>query len=346
MNISTRTTHTMLKFRYLTLPWLLATALHLSPALAAAPSHTPMWLSDAPGLPEYAQRLRRSHGGMIEMGRGGATAKRLWLRGGDSPTQAMYLMGYEQGELEYHLTTPDNQRHRLQPFDTGHYGFGLHFDIPDEGFYSAYAIRREVRDGILHIETAKAEVLRHLCSAGHDYPAGIMEPRPLLAEAPLEVIRHRLDGENFHSRLVPGDTLQFTLYLHGEPAEGVEVRLITGQNWSKAITTGSDGVARFQLIRDYYPQWELFNRRREDPFLLIANYRQTTDAAQDARGYRSIHYTTTFTGQYSPPPREYQSYAYGLGLASLAFIIGTASVVVFRRRRWKKPQEEAFDEKA
>lgn len=338
-------THTMLKYRYLTLPWLLATALQLSPAFAATPTHTPIWLSDAPGLPEYAQRLRHSHGGMIEMGRGGATAKRLWLRGGDSPTMAMYLMAYEQGDLEYHLSTPDNQQQRLQPFDTGYFGFGLHFDIPDEGFYNAYAIRREVRDGVLHIETAKAEVLRHLCSAGHDYPAGIMDPRPLLAAAPLEVVRRRLDGENFHSRLVPGDALEFEVYLQGEPAEGIEVRLITGQNWSKVVTTGRDGVARFQLIRDYYPQWELFNRRREDPFLVIAKHRQATDETLSGQDDLPIHYTTSFTGQYSPPPREYQSYAYGLGLTTLTLLFGISGVYLHRRRRWKAPAEERFNEK-
>ena len=309
-------------------------------------THPPMWLSDAAATPEFAARLRRSHGGQVERGRDGSMAKRLWLRAGESTVFSSYLIGHEQGSIDYWLTGPDNQTLSIEPFDTGHFGFGMHFPMPAEGFYNAYAIRREVMDGLLRIEAAKAEVLRHSCADGHDYPPGIMDPRPLLPEAPLEIVRARLPGENFHTHLASGDWLEFQVFLRGEPVAGAHVRLISGQDWAKSVITDQAGWARFQMIRDYYPDWEIFNRRREDPLLLVAEYREKTSGEYQGEAYQGIHHLATFTGQYSIPAREYQSYAYGLGLATLAFLIATVWLYLYRRRRWKKPQEEAFDERA
>jgi hypothetical protein len=304
----------------------------------------PLWLSDAPPNAELAKRLRGSHGGLIEMDREGNTAKRLWLRAGDSVSRAAYETAEETQARSYRLTNPDRSVSEPEPFAVEE-GVGVYFPMPEEGFYNAYAIEQKLEDGVLHVQVAKSEVLRHLCSAGHDHIARLMAPR-LLPDAPFEIVRERLPKENFHTHIVPGDTVIFRVLHRGRPAPGAEVRIVTGRDWSRTVTTDAAGRARFQMIRDYYPEWTEFNRRRNDGFLVVAEYAAEEHGEYKGEHYHEVRYTATLPGTYAPPPREYQSYAYGLGVALFTFTLGSAGVYLYRRRRWSPPREEAFDERA
>ena len=317
-----------------------------APPLSAsdAPVDAPLWLSDGPPDSGFAQRLRRSHGGMIEMARDGSTAKRLWLRSGDSPHSSGYLTAAQAAGLSFRLTTPGHELQELEPF-SAEPGTGLHFAIPEEGYYNVYAVQRTLAADTLTVQVAKAELLRHLCSAGHDYPAELVAPR-MLNEVPLEVIRKRLPKEDFHTHLASGDRIEFQVLHRGRPAGGATLRLVSGTDWSRTVTTDARGIASFQLIRDYYPDWQFFNRRRQDPFLAIAEYTVADSGQYQGSPYQRVRYLATLPGHYMPPTRDYHSYAYGLTLAVIACLLGALATYLYRRRRWSPPREEAFDEKA
>ncbi len=326
-----------------------ATATLTATALSAyAAGHVhgagPIWLSEGPPDAHSAARLSRSHGGPVEMGRGGSTSKRMWLRSGPSPAGARYLSDIEVEGFSYRVAGPYGDIPEGEPFAAMH-GTGLYFPMAEEGFYNAYAVRRQVVDGVLRVETAKAEVLRHLCSAGHDYSRDLVKPR-IDPDVPLDLVRLRLPDEDFHTRIASGDDLGFRAFRHGEPVDGAAIRLVSARDWGRTVATDNTGEARFQMVRDYYPPWEIFERRRRDPFLVVAEYTETREGVHDGEPYHRVEYITTLPGIYSPPPRDYMSYAYGLGAALVAFSTGTLGLVLYRRRRWTGPREERFDEKA
>ncbi|ABI56137.1 hypothetical protein ACN2MM_04520 [Alkalilimnicola ehrlichii MLHE-1] len=303
----------------------------------------PLWLSDAPPNEAYAQRLRRSHGGAVEMGRGGSTAKRLWLRHGAVPETAGYTDEAAAEGFDFRVTTPAGEAERLRPF-VDEAGVGLHFPIPEEGFYNVYATRRQVRDGVLAVEVVKHELLRHLCSEGHDYPMTLVAPRHL-PELPLEIIRLRQPDEDFHTRLHSGDTLRFRVLRHGQPLAGATVRLVSQRGWRNRAVTDADGEVAFELIRDYYPDWPEFRRRHRDRFLVIAEHQEAREGSHAGDAYQAARYTVTQPGFYTPPSREYRSYAYGLSVAGTAALVVAVFTYGYRRRRWNPPREEAFDER-
>jgi hypothetical protein len=300
----------------------------------------PLWLSDTPPDNESASHLRPSHGGPVERSPRGVMRKRIWVRSGDTPADAVYVT--PEGELSAQLISPDKNPAKLkQPVKDQH--AQLVFNMPDEGFYNAYLTQRLVENNKLEITTAKAEVLKHSCREGHDHVKDLMPPNHL-PSIPLEIVRERLPNENFHDRVAYGDVISFLVLSSGVPVSGAEVTLHTRSGWSNTSTSDEQGRVKFTIIRDYFPRWELFESRHRQEFLVVATLQRDETGSYQGEAYSSATYVATLPGHYFPSSRDYQSYGYGLSFGLFGLTFSGLSIYLYRRRRIRPYKEVRFDD--
>lgn len=221
---------------------MLIAAIVLAPAAEAG-----LWFSEQPPDPSLARDMKRSHGGHVLI-EDDVYVKRLWLRKGEAFGDAAYLEpvspAFQVLDTKRQLSTPEIA-------NAGGYS-AIRFKMPDEGYYNAYYSERSVADGVLHVDTAKAEVLKHNCRLGHNYDRALVQPNAW-PDAPLEIVRLRLPEEDFHSHIRSGNLLKFSVTRQGKPLAGAKVRLETQKGWANTTRTGADGIATFQVIQDNFP---------------------------------------------------------------------------------------------
>jgi len=87
------------------------------------------------------------------------------------------------------------------------------------------------------------------------------------------------------------------------------------------------------MIRDYYPPWHEFKRRKMENFLVIAEYRSGEEGSHEGKDYNGVHYKATAAGNYYPSSRDYQSYLYGLLVGLFGLTVSIIVIYVYRRRR-------------
>lgn len=314
----------------------------LSNAVAASEV---LWFSDDPPSKEAAQKTRHAHGGSVEVGRGGLFMKRLWARAGEVPSEESGLMSADAaGGRKLTLLHPDGTTTDVEPFSSPQ-GFGFLFPMPKEGFYNAYLVEKAVEGDTLHTRVVKAEALKHNCGEGHDHVAGLMAPNTMQG-VPLDIIRERLPKEDFHTHIMSGDRVSFRVLYKGQPAAGVEVKMVTAKGWTKTLKADAEGRVSYEMIRDYFPPWTAFDKRQKENFLVLAAYAVDEAGTLEGKPYSKARYVGTLPGVYYPAKQEYTSYLYGL-LLSLFAITGTGiGVYMYRHRRRKPYREERFDEKA
>jgi hypothetical protein len=300
----------------------------------------PLWLSDTPPDEASAGKLHRSHGGPVERGAKGVFRKRLWVRSGNTPAEANYVL--PRGKESAQLITPDRSHAEIeQPVKDQQ--AQLLFNMPDEGFYNAYLTQRLVEDDQLEITTAKAEVLKHSCREGHDHVKDLMAPNHL-AEIPLEIVRERQPNENFHGRIAYGDTISFLVLANGNPVSGAEVTLHTRTGWQNSSVSDQQGRVKFTVIRDYFPSWELFKSRHRQEFLAVASFQSDETGRYQGKDYSRVNYIATLPGHYYPSSRDYESYGYGLSFGLFGLTFSGLSIYLYRRRRIKPYKEVRFDD--
>jgi hypothetical protein len=314
----------------------LMVAAGVSPCIAG----DPQWLSDAPPPSDTAGKSRHNHGGVVEEGDDGKMFKRLWLRAGAELPKAGYLHGAPGDAVELTLLDPLGRVTTYSAEALGH--GGLRFELAEEGYYNVYLVEQRVQGGALATTVTKAEVLKHSCRDGrHDW-AAVAEriPPHALASAPFDIVRVRAADEDFHTEIRSGDNVRFRVEMRGRPVSGAQVRIITQQGWEKTVATGDDGVASFLVIRDYFPRWEMFQRRYREKYLVVADYATEAHGSYRGSAYRAQRFRATLPGSYLPSKRDYTSYAYGLGLVLFASTFSGLGVYLYRRRR-SKPYREA-----
>lgn len=267
--------------------------------------------------------------------------KQVWLRSGDDPRGASYLGGM-QGSLV--LVGQGGNLPSVSLSDEK----GLttaKLDFPDLGFYNAYWVQHAVHDGMLHVQVAKAELLHGTCCAkGVDEDA---VAKPIVnPSVPLELVREHYPEEGLFTRIVSGDTVNFTVLSQGAPVAGAEVTMISHKGWRSRQTSDTNGRVSFTMIRDYYPTWLEFKKRFKQSYLMAAELDVPGNVTFDGMTYQSAHYSTTLAGNYYPSPHDYRSYAWGLGIALFVIVFGWLAVYLYRRRRLKPYKEERIDDKA
>ncbi|DAB28410.1 MAG: hypothetical protein A2513_04210 [Sulfurimonas sp. RIFOXYD12_FULL_33_39] len=217
------------------------------------------------------------------------------------------------------------------------------FEMPDNGYYNLFYVNKDVKDNTLYITTAKYEFLRFNHSNYAIYDKKKMDAHTI-KEAPFDILRVREDDETFFHALYSGKKLRVKVVLEEEAIEGADVTLSTKTLWSKTLKTDKNGVATFTLIEDYFPNWNEFNKRYKNEFLLSASYVKDVSGVDNERQYQKINYSATYPSYYYPNERGYKSYAYGLSAAVLIMIISGFVIYMYRTRREKPFKEVRFDE--
>ncbi len=299
-----------------------------------------LWLSDQ--SPHAGHGGGHSHGGPVQVRRG-VFYKQMWLRHGTTPADSGYLV---QGTMFSPLTLMDtegNLKELKVKRGKDHGMLNIDFPMPEEGFYNAYLSHTWVNNSTRQIQIAKAEVLKHSCREGHDNVQPKMPPKHN-AGIPLEIVRERMPHENFHTRLSYGDKATFTIMHNGKPQSGVDVTMATSQGWSNVQTSDSQGHVSFNMIRDYFPSWSLFNKRYSQPYMVSADFQTAEAGDMNGQHYDVTLYRASYSGNYYPSESDYQSYGYGLLIGTFALTFSGLAIYLYRRRRNRPYREVRFDE--
>lgn len=292
---------------------------------------------------------KHQHGGGAEVDADGEVVadnthsgkKQVWLRSGEDPRGAAYLNG-RSGTLVLL-----GQEGALQSvsFEEDKGLTTAKLEFPELGFYNAYWVQKMDHDGLLHVQVAKAELLHGTCCAkGIDEEA---VSKPIInASVPLELVREHYPEEALFTRIVSGDTVNFTVLSMGKPVAGAKVTMISHKGWQSSLTSDASGRVSFTMVRDYYPNWLEFKKRFKQNYLVSAEFSVPDAVTVDGATYRSAHYSTTLAGNYYPSPYDYRSYAWGLGISFFVIVFGGVAVYLYRRRRLKPYKEERVNDKA
>lgn len=261
-----------------------------------------------------------------------------------TPVRTYYLNGPTLStEAEAYVLHPDGSSKQLKVKYAPQASITLKTPLDDERTHGAnniYVIDKQVDDGVLTIQSAKWLVINHNCSWGHDYRNdNNRKTAHALAQVPLEIVIDGLWDANFHADAKSGENLDILVTSEGIPVKGAKVTVTTEKGWTKLSRTGADGIAKVQLIRDYYPKgWGNFKRNQQGSFTVKAEYCKDEVGQYNDQPYAQVHYIATFPWKYSPARADYQSYAFGLGLGAFSMCFAGIGIYSFRERR-KRPYQ-------
>jgi len=287
------------------------------------------WLSDIAPTKEQAKKMRPSMSGMVIRDKRGV-AKKLWLREGEDIVNSTYV---EKSNMPLVLITPEAPAMELT-YGNENYADVI-FKMPDEGFYNLFMIIKEVTDKVLVDSVIKHEALNHSCRSGHDHTQGKMPPLYYQGTS-FDIVRKRLPRETFHTRMTSGDIVSYEVLLNGQAVADADVTMVTQKGWAKTIKTDQEGMAHFEMIRDYYPPWHEFKKRNMETFLIIAEYDRAEPGIYEGEPYDSIHYKGSVSGNYYPSTRDYQSNLYGLLIGLFGLTVTILLIYFYRRKRTKR----------
>lgn len=267
--------------------------------------------------------------------------KTVWLRRGDDPATAP-IMKANGERATLRLLGTDGKGWDVDFADNGKGFMQAKIDLPAMGFYNAYLTRQAVRGGALEVEVAKAELLKANCCSKRDFDLYKSASDDSL---PIELIREHKPDEKVMTRIQSGDRSVYFVRSFGKPVEGAVVTIQTQEGWRKRAFTDAQGRVEFTLVRDYFPDWSDFNKRKTGSFLVLAEVERPNAGALDGKPYATTRYRTSMAGRYYPATYDYQSYAWGLGVVLFAVALGALSVWIYRRNRVKPFKETRFDER-
>lgn len=313
-------------------------------------ANSQLWFSDMPPDRSVIKTMQRRHGGYVHV-EDGIDVKQLWLREGKSLQKSDY-----RAEATGEFLLLDVQEKSAQPRVELGKQHSIRFPMPDEGYYNAYFVERQVNNGILSVKTAKAEVLKHNCRNGHKYDRNLVNPKQWL-DAPLEIVRLRVPEEDFHTRIHSGTELKFQVFHLGKPVKTADVKLETKKGWIKSSQTDEQGIVSFQVIQDNFFDPEKAEKqgkkverghggrvRVTDSYLITAEY-QTDEAGTLAEmPYNKTLYSVSSTGRYYPQVMAGKSSKQALWFVSAGMLVMGVGGYSYRKRRHKPFKEECFDE--
>ncbi|WP_173058662.1 hypothetical protein [Sulfurimicrobium lacus] len=303
-----------------------------------------VWLSDSPPMRGDGPP-RRGMGGMAMGGeRSGPPVKRLWLRSGSDPQKSSFYREVSGAAPEILLVTPQGKPEGapLPPATEGRRN--LSFEMPTQGVYRLYVTTRKLQGDTLNVSVAKAEVNNFSHGGDEEEIAKAATAPRALESAAIEIVREKLPNEKLFFQLKSGDEQAFFVLQKGLPLQDARVRFVSHQGWIKEAVSDEQGRVSFQILRDYFPPWNDFQKRFKATFLLIAEANAAEAGRYQDQPYANVRYQATLSGSYYPSPEDYRSYAWGLGVALLIALFCGTAVYLYRRRRVKPFREVRFDD--
>jgi hypothetical protein len=306
-----------------------------------------LWLSDSPpargdGPP------RAGMGGMggMSMGgdRSGPPSKRLWLRAGTDPMKSGFAKEDAEAPAEMLLVKPQGALtgEALPPPEEGKKN--LAFAMPLQGYYRLYVTTRKLQGDTLNVSVAKAEVSNFSHGGDEEERTQSLTAARVLESASIEIVREKAANEPIFFQLKSGDEQAFVVLQKGLPTQGARVRFVSNEGWSKEALSDEQGRVSFQVVRDYFPPWDDFQKRFKGTYLVIADVSTTESGKHKDQPYTSVRYQATLAGSYYPATEDYRSYAWGLGVSLLIVLFSAMAVYLYRRRSIKTFREVRFNE--
>lgn len=313
-----------------------------------------LWLSDTP--PSRGDGARTGSvrpggmGGMggMEMGggeRGAVPKKRLWLRTGNDPQRSGFAQSDADATVEIVLVTPKSKPEGEALPPAKEERAGLSFEMPTQGFYRLYLTQRKLHGDTLNVAVAKAEVANFTHGGDEEESKKTITALRYSEMAQLEIVRERKVDEKKFFQLTSGEDQAFILLRKGLPFQGARVRFVSHQGWTKEAVSDEQGRVSFQIIRDYFPPWEKFQKRFKASYLVMAEYSAPEVGIHKDQPYTQVRYQASLAGSYYPSPNDYRSYSWGLGIGLFITLFCGVAVYLYRRRRLKPFQEARFSEK-
>lgn len=306
-----------------------------------------VWLSDSPPA-RGDGTARAGMGGMggMSMGgdRSGPPTKRLWLRAGTDPVKSGFAKEDAEAPAETLLVKPQGALtgEALPAPEEGKKN--LSFAMPVQGYYRLYVTTRKLQGDTLSISVAKVEVSNFSHGGDEEERSVGLTAARVLETAPIEIVREKAATEPTFFQLKSGDEQAFVVLQKGLPAQGARVRFVSHEGWSKEAVSDEQGRVSFQVIRDYFPPWNDFQKRFKGTYLVIADLSAAESGKHKDQPYTSVRYQATLAGSYYPATEDYRSYAWGLGVSLLFVLFCGVAVYLYRRRRIKTFQEVRFNE--
>jgi ferredoxin len=202
------------------------------------------------------------------------------------------------------------------------------FEVPKSGYYTLYYVQNNKR----FINVAKYEYKRFDHGGDEVFSKDKISPKTT-KEVGFDILRLRDNEDSFYYRLHSGDEVRFKVLKDGKPLKSVKVSFKTQFGWQKSAKTDEDGIVKFQLIKDYNPKWDKFNKRFREKFLVVATYKD-----------KNVSYKVSYNDTYMPSKEAYQSFAYALIIAMMLLVFISAGVFMYRYKVQKPFREVTFDE--
>lgn len=272
----------------------------------------------------------------------GPTVKTLSLRVGAEPLVAK---GETLANSSVQILSNDGERSTAPLINTSG-ASRTNVEVQNYGFYAAVVTRRAVHGGFLDVQIAQAELLKGaMAHGGHSDHDPKLFKATMDDKAPFELVREHGPAEKLWTTIRSGEKASFLVRSRGAPVAGAQVTFVSQEGWRKAIATDANGRAEFTLVRDYFPDWADFNRRRSGVFLVWAEKVTPEAGVYGGQDYAATRYQASLSGRYYPSPADYESYGYGVGIVVFVTAFTGLSIWLFRQRRKKSFKEIVFNEK-
>lgn len=290
-----------------------------------------IWISNsAPEESSYKIVPSGMHKLSTLKGKRGSSKIVQWLRSGSSVEESLFSQADSSAKI--FLFDPQNQMINVETVADSN-ASAFMFDNPDEGFYNLFYLTEKVRDDTLMVSCASREILNHSCRNGHAKDLKYVPYKTFEKVIPLQVVRERTKGENLHYFVASGEFLTFRALHHGKALEGVKMTLSTQKGWEKVQYTDADGKATFQVIQDYFTEWNLFDVRKLHEYLLVSEITLPESGIDQESAFCCTKYFTTYSESYLPAKTNYLSLAWSLVVFLVTVTISFIAVYAYRHKR-------------
>jgi len=304
-----------------------------------------LWLSQIPP-PERSKQIKSTAMHRLpsikKRGRGPATLA-LWVRQGESILDAIYPESHGFDSLTTKVLSPSTTevKHELSQINEG---LELTLSGSEEGFYNAYLIGQSLQGETLEVVTLQSELINHSCREGHKHVSRNLGPF-YGNNVPLEIVRTRVQWEDFHTFIQSGDVIEYQVFLYGKPIAGAQVTLTTHQGWQKSKVTDEAGKVSFEFIGEYFHRDKEFHSRDIYHYLLTANFSTEETDEFGGQAYQQVKYQATVSEKYRAATEIYTSTVWGLFTMVITMVLLSLGIFVYRQKTTRNFREIEFSEK-
>jgi polyferredoxin len=262
----------------------------------------------------------RPTGGQESHGKGKPSneipSKNIWLVQGSLENQKIY----SSKNLELFYFDINQKEEAINSVEDSY-----KFNVPNNGYYNLFAVEQNEN----YYKVSKLEYL-HGKHGGEEVYDDKVKKELSQNKTKIDLIRIKnKEEDSFFYKFSMGDTLKFKAIFEDKPLVNEKIKIQLQSGWIKELRTNENGEVNIELIRDYFPSWEKFNKRFKQDFLISLEYKKD-----------EINYVLTYPGSYFPNSLDYQSYAYGLVLTLVTLLISGIIIYRFRKNR-TVPYKEA-----